>query len=72
MMDERALQNLLPRLLSLPKENEYVEFKENNHKPEEIGKRISALANGAALLGQPYGYLVFGIEDATHHVASTR
>jgi ATP-dependent DNA helicase RecG len=71
MMDQNALQNLLSRLLSLPKENEYVEFKDSNHKPEEIGKRISALANGAALLGQPYGYLVFGIEDATHQVVGT-
>jgi ATP-dependent DNA helicase RecG len=71
MMDKKALQSLLPRLLNLPKENEYVEFKENNYQPEEIGKRISALANGAGLLGQAYGYLVFGIEDTTHRVVGT-
>lgn len=71
MMNANELANLLQRLISLPKENEYVEFKENNYKPEEIGKRLSALANGAALLGQAYGYLVFGIEDATHRVVGT-
>jgi ATP-dependent DNA helicase RecG len=62
---------LLQRLLSLSKENEYVEFKESNHKPEEIGKRLSALANGAALVGQQFGYLVFGIEDVSHQIVGT-
>ena len=71
MMTDHELNILLPKLLSLPKENEYVEFKDSNHKPEEIGKRLSALANGAALIGQQYGYLVFGIEDTTHQVLGT-
>jgi len=71
MMNEKELSNLLQHLLSLPKENEYLEFKDSNHKPEEIGKRLAALANGAALFGQAYGYLVFGIEDKTHAVIGT-
>jgi ATP-dependent DNA helicase RecG len=70
-MSNQELYSLLQRLLSTPKENEFIEFKENNYKPEEIGKRISALSNGAALLGQKYGYLVFGVEDATHKVVGT-
>ena len=70
-MDEQELHNLLFRLLSSPKENEFIEFKENNSKTEEIGKRISALSNGAALVGQQYGYLVFGVEDTTHKVVGT-
>jgi predicted HTH transcriptional regulator len=71
MMTINELTSLLQRLISLPKENEYVEFKDSNKDPDEIGKRISALANGAALVGQQYGYLVFGVEDASHLVIGT-
>ena len=70
-MDDKELSALLQSLLNLPSENEYVEFKHNNYKPEEVGKRISALANGAALIGRDYGYLVFGIEDTSHQVLGT-
>jgi ATP-dependent DNA helicase RecG len=70
-MNETELSTLLARLVSLPKENEYVEFKENNFKPEEIGKRLSALSNSACLHGQSFGYLVFGVKDDTHDVVGT-
>lgn len=56
-------RDLIIWLLRQPKECEWVEFKKNYHSAEEIGQRISALANGACLQRQPYGYLVFGIED---------
>ena len=69
-MNEQELHSLMLRLLTA-KENEFIEFKENNTKPEEIGKRISALSNGAALVGQQYGYLIFGIEDTSHKVVGT-
>lgn len=62
---------LTKELIKQPKENEWVEFKLNYHAAEEIGERISALANGARLLNQQYGYLVFGIEDGTHTVKGT-
>jgi ATP-dependent DNA helicase RecG len=71
-MSEQELHSLLQKILSAPKENEYIEFKENNLNIEEIGKRISALSNGAALLGQQFGYLVFGVEDNTHKVVGTK
>ncbi len=48
-----------------------MEFKKDNQSLDEIGKRLSALANGAALKGQNFGYLVFGIEDGTHEVIGT-
>src|SRR6185312_8256254 len=32
---------------------------------DDIGEYISALSNGASLQSQPYGYLVFGIDDTT-------
>ena len=70
-MTQEELEKLMERLIKLSKENEYVEFKENNYKPEEIGKRISALSNGAALVNQQYGYLVFGVEDGTHNIVGT-
>jgi predicted HTH transcriptional regulator len=70
-MTEKELHDLVTRLLSYPKENEFIEFKDSNYNPEEIGKRLSALANGAALLGQSFGYLLFGIEDGTKTVLGT-
>ena len=42
--------------------------KENNFGGEDIGNRISALANSACLHGQSHGYLVFGIEDETKRI----
>ncbi len=70
-MNETELNTLLARLVALPKENEYVEFKENNFEPDEVGKRISALSNSACLHGQHFGYLVFGVKDETHEIVGT-
>jgi predicted HTH transcriptional regulator len=55
----------------LPAEAEWVEFKESNFNPEEIGEYLSALSNAAALDGKANGYLVWGIEDGTHNVVGT-
>jgi ATP-dependent DNA helicase RecG len=71
-MDQNELTKLLDELRALPKENEWVEFKENRYTPEEIGQYISALSNSACLHLKPKGYLVFGIEDETHKVKGTR
>jgi ATP-dependent DNA helicase RecG len=70
-MKEQQLLELLNNLVKQPKESEWVEFKLNFHSEEEIGKRISALANGAAIHNQDYGYLVFGVEDETHIIKGT-
>ena len=70
-MDSKTLTPLLDKLVSLPKETEWVEFKHNFHSEEEIGERLSALSNSASLLGKPFGYLVFGVEDGTHNVCGT-
>lgn len=61
----------LDELLALPAETEWVEFKHNNEKPEEIGEYLSALSNGAALHGKPVGYIVWGIEDGTRRILGT-
>ena len=68
---DRELHDLMEKLVALPKETEWVEFKCNNNDPEEIGKRLSAVANGACLHRQANGYLVFGVEDGTHRMVGT-
>jgi predicted HTH transcriptional regulator len=70
-MTEIEIHKIIERLLKLPKECEWVEFKLNfkyekdNKSEEEIGKYISALSNGACLKDEQYGYLVFGVNDKT-------
>ena len=64
-------ESRLRDLLALPHEVEWVEFKENNSQPVEMGEYISALSNAAALAGKPAGYLVWGVEDGTHQVVGT-
>ncbi|MCB0335389.1 MAG: putative DNA binding domain-containing protein, partial [Bdellovibrionales bacterium] len=50
---------------------EWVEFKHNNSDREEIGEYISALANSAVLHHRPAGYILWGIDDATHQIVGT-
>ncbi len=70
-MTIQELHTLVERLLLQHQENEYIEFKDSNQNPEEIGKRISALSNSATLQKQPYGYLLYGIEDGTQKAIGT-
>ena len=65
-MTEEQLQKIIDRLLKLPKECEWAEFKLNFKSEDEIGKNISALSNGACLHNEQFGYLAFGIQDETH------
>lgn len=55
----------LQALLAEAAECPWVEFKHNHAPPEAIAEYVSALANGAALAGQPHGYLVWGVQDGT-------
>jgi len=72
-MDKQDLEYLLDKLVSLPKETEWVEFKSGGGRvsPEQIGEYISAMSNGATISNQPFGYLVWGIEDVTHRIIGT-
>ena len=70
-MNEQELKLLLEQLVKLPKETEWIEFKLNFHSAEEIGERISALANGACLQNQENGYLVFGVENNLQTIEGT-
>jgi predicted HTH transcriptional regulator len=70
-MNNNQLKELLKELLKQPTECEWVEFKLNFHSEQEIGERLSALSNGAAIMNQDFGYLLFGIEDKTLIVKGT-
>lgn len=63
--------DLLRELCRLPKETEWVEFKQDRWEPEEVGEYISALANSAALENRPHAYLVWGVENETHRIVGT-
>jgi ATP-dependent DNA helicase RecG len=68
---ERERIALIDRLRALPTETEWFEFKRKRYEPQQLGEYLSALANAACLAGQPRGYLVFGIDDATHALVGT-
>lgn len=70
-MNPLQLERLLDGLRRLPTEREWVEFKQNRAEPEEIGEYVSALANSARLMGEPYGYMVWGVHDASHEIVGT-
>ena len=70
-MKETELHKLLENLVCQPSETEWIEFKVDYQTPEIIGERLSALANGACLQNQKYGYLIFGVEDKAHSIVGT-
>lgn len=65
------LVSLVRELCRLAGETEWIEFKVNVRKPEDIGEYISALANSAALAGKAFAYMVWGISDRDHIVVGT-
>ncbi|HBE71601.1 MAG TPA: transcriptional regulator [Planctomycetaceae bacterium] len=70
-MNVEQLRAKLAELCALPTETEWAEFKHNNDEPKMIGEYLSAISNAAALEGQPFGYIVWGIQDGTHNVVGT-
>ena len=72
-MNDEQLYDLLDELVALPAETEWVEFKLNKGSisNEQIGEYISSMSNGATISNQPYGYLVWGVQDGTHAVVGT-
>lgn len=62
---------LIYQLVGYPNETEWIEFKEGNADPIQIGKDISALANSAAYHGRGAAYKVWGVADATHELTGT-
>ena len=70
-MSDKEYKTIIADIQASPKECEWIEIKENNANPEEIGEYVSALANGAAYMGQSKGYLVFGMNDKTYAIVGT-
>lgn len=65
------LCKIVKELITYPTEANWFEFKENWYEPNGIGEYISSLSNAAALEGQEYGYLVWGVNNATHDITGT-
>lgn len=70
-MTQEELEKLLEGLVNLPNETEWLEFKHNNADPDELGRTISAVSNGAMLHEKERSYVVFGVVDATHEIVGT-
>ena len=68
---DHELLGLLTELRNLPREIEWIEFKHNNSKPDEIGEYLSALANSAALTGKVHAWLVWGVNNESHDIVGT-
>lgn len=65
------ISRVVHELVKNSHELEWIEFKENNVDPQEIGEYVSALANAAALHGEPRAFLAWGVRDGTHDLVGT-
>ena len=65
------LMGLVAELQKLPEETEWIEFKQNNFNPQEIGEYLSALSNSAALHGKIHAYVLWGVANQTHEIVGT-
>jgi len=71
-MNEARDIDLIDELRGRNAESSWVEFKRDNSRPDMIGARCSALSNAARLEGKDFGYMIWGIDDATHEVVGTQ
>ncbi|MDP2240919.1 MAG: ATP-binding protein [Burkholderiales bacterium] len=65
------LVGLVSEFRKLSAETPWLEFKENDYDPNDIGEYLSALSNAAALAGKANGYLVWGVQDGTRDIVGT-
>lgn len=66
------LEKIVRELIDYPREANWFEFKENWYEPNGIGEYISSLSNAAALEGQAFGYLIWGVNNDTHELTGTK
>lgn len=73
-MNAAELNSLLDRLLALPVETEWVEFKEAKFDfgANDLGQYFSALSNEANLHRQPCAWLVFGVKDKPRRIVGSQ
>ena len=65
-------ESLRELISSYSRENEWIEFKENNGNFEMIGEYISALSNSATLNDVSKAYLIYGVNDETLEMVGTK
>ena len=65
------LKRLVQSFVSYSAEPTWLEFKRNMADPQKLGRYLSGLSNAALLADQPYGYLVYGIDDLSHKIVGT-
>lgn len=70
-MPQNEPMDLIYQLVGYPNETEWIEFKEGNADPEQIGRDISALANAAAYAGREFAYKLWGVTDGAHELVGT-
>lgn len=72
-MNTKELNILLEQLCKQPHEQQWLEFKLNKGSitNEQIGEYISSLSNGATIANKPHGFMIWGVEDATHIIKGT-
>jgi len=72
-MKTEDLHCLLEELTAHDTETQWIEFKlgARSISNEQIGEYISALSNGATICNQAFGYLIWGVTDATHEIKGT-
>lgn len=73
-MTASELQLQLDRLLQLPGETEWVEFKEarSNFDSDDLGRYFAALSNEANLKAQQTAWLVLGIQDKPRKIVGSQ
>lgn len=67
-----TIAEIVNRCISLGDEKEWFEFKDNIFKLDDIGEYISALSNAALMAGEPFGYLIWGIDNKSHELTNTK
>lgn len=67
------LKIILNKLMSLPAETEWLEFKEakTNYDFNKLGKYFSALCNEANLKSKECGWLIFGVKNKPREIIGT-
>lgn len=70
-MDIKEITTIVKDIQASSTECEWVEIKHNNDDPQSIGEYVSALANGAAYMGQSRGFMAWGLDDNTHQIIGT-
>jgi len=65
------LERLVRSFVAYSAEPTWFEFKRNCADVMRIGRYLSGLSNAALLANQPFGYLVYGVDNLTHEIVGT-